>query len=188
MKNHGTYAFIAMLLCTAGSASAQTAVPCPNSVPQTITAAPPSVDAADFNAASLAAQQPGLHYSGSNKQFLYTFKWRSPECCKIMSATLTVKMHSNEPGSGRTASDSGNDRIAIVAHGGHGAGIPGYGDWVYTSPTFPQNQAASRVWNLTGAALASLNANNTLSFVVEDDTSVDSATLVLNRCCINKPG
>lgn len=156
---------------------------CPHPTYETLTASGSSVVNADFSAAALAAPRAGLNDSQPNKMFLYSFVWKpSGKCCTIVGATLTVKMMSNQPGSSKTASDAGNDLIGITRNG---AGVPGYAGPVYTSFPFPANQATTKTYVLTGAELANLNADNRLSFNVEDDTRVTSATLSLARCCLN---
>jgi hypothetical protein len=46
------------------------------------------------------------------------------------------------------------------------------------------NQQTTRTFVVNAAGLAAMNANNRLSFAVQDDTRVLSADLRIDRCCI----
>jgi hypothetical protein len=100
---------------------------------------------------------------------------------------LTVKMKANQGGQAANSPDAGNDGIALMSGG---STVPPYSAGVYAGIPRPFNpgQLASVTWNLTGAALANINANNSLSFAVQDDTSVQSATLQLSGCCLTSGG
>jgi hypothetical protein len=187
---------LAIFALTAGSALAQRErIPadglhiqpaCPKPVVMTLTAGAPTVVNADFNAIQLGAPRAALNETNINRSFLYTFEWKRDErCCEITKAVLTVKMKSLGPGASKTASDAGNDGIAIMHNGSTVAPFtePVYGSW-----PFPVGQLATKQWNLTGAALANLNANRRLSIYVQDDTSVLSATLQLWGCCLTPQG
>jgi hypothetical protein len=176
------------LALLAGVASAQDSgrqMLCPKPTYVTLTASAPSVFNADFSSASLGAPRAWLNNTAINHTFLYSFLWKPPvgKCCSnIISATLTVQLKSNQPGSSKTAADAGNDIISIVRNG---AGVPGYGGPIYSSFPFPVNQPTTKTFVLTGAELANINTDNRLSFAVEDDTRVVSATLQLARCCLS---
>ncbi len=187
MKNSLFLGMLIGCVLAASAASAQDAsrpMLCPKPTYLTITAGAPSVFNADFSAAALAAPRAGLHNTLPNKMFLNTFQWKRPAgCCSdITSATLTVQMKANQGGSSKTASDAGNDLIGISRNG---VGVPGYAGPVYSSFPFAAGQTVTKTFVLTGAELANLNMDNRLSFTVEDDTQVVSATLQLSRCCLN---
>src|SRR5213079_1714432 len=95
-------------------------------------------------------------------------------------------MKSNGPGQSQNSADAGNDGIAIM-HAG--VVVAPYNEAVYSgiSRPFGVGQVAIKTWNLTGAALSNLNASGYLSFAVQDDTSVQSATLQLWGCCLTTP-
>lgn len=157
---------------------------CPKPIYMTLNANTPNLFQADFSPASFSAQRVGLNSTATNKFFLHTFQWKSAaRNCQITSAVLTVKMKSNNGGSSAAASDAGNDTISVVVNG---AGVPPFSERVYSAVNTPfsAGQAATKVWNLTGAALTAINANSRLSFSVQDDTMVQSATLVLRGCCL----
>ncbi|HEX9941917.1 MAG TPA: hypothetical protein VGG03_07875 [Thermoanaerobaculia bacterium] len=166
---------------TEPAAIALPAQPCPAPINMTLTATTPNVFNGDFAAAQLA-NQVGLNYSGSDKHFLHTFQWRPQHrCCQITKAVLTVRMKANQGGQSASSADAGNDGIAVIHLG---AVVPPYNERVYSNWPFSAGQPASKTWNLTGAALANINANNRLSIYVQDDTMVQSATLQLNGCCL----
>lgn len=162
---------------------------CPRPIALTLTATnPTSFIAADFAPVQLSApHMTGLGDTAIDKNFLYTFQWKRDEkCCQITRAVLTVKMKSNGPGQSQTSADAGNDGIAIMYAG---AAVAPYNEGVYSNVTKPfgVGQVAVKTWTLTGAALNNLNASGHLSFAVQDDTSVQSATLQLWGCCLTAP-
>jgi hypothetical protein len=157
--------------------------PCPRPIALNLSATAPNVVNADFNATQLGISRAWLNDPAINKGFLYTFQpIRDEKCCEITSAILTVKLRSNQAGQSKTSSDSGNDGIAIMFLG---STVPPFSEPVYGSWPFPVGQTATKTWNLTGAALAHLNATHRLSIWVQDDSAVLSATLQLSGCCLN---
>ena len=162
---------------------------CPRPIALTLTATnPTSFDPADFAQGQLnAPHMTGLGDTSINKNFLYTFKWKRDErCCQITKAVLTVKLRANQAGQAATSADAGNDGIAIMHLGNV---VPPYNESVYSNvpKPFPVGQPATKTWNLTGAALNNINAFNKLSFAVQDESRVDSATLQLWGCCLSTP-
>lgn len=156
-------------------------IPCPSPVSLTLNVGAPNQ--ADFSAASWALRV-GLNYTGINKHFLGTFTWQpKSKCCELSSAILTVKMQANSGGASATASDSGNDGLGVVLSGGTSSGIGGP---VYSNFPFPAGTQITKTYPITGSALAKLDSGGGLSFLVEDDTKVTSATLVIRGCCLNK--
>jgi hypothetical protein len=154
---------------------------CPAPIHLTLTAAnPPNIFAGDFPN-SLPTHGP-LNSPAINSSYFYTFQWPKPEhrCCQITSAVLTVHMKANQRGQSANSGDACNDDITVW---NNRAAVAPYNQRIYTCP-FPVGQLATTTWNLTGMALANINANNRLSFGVEDDTSVTSATLQLTGCCL----
>jgi hypothetical protein len=128
--------------------------------------------------------QTSLNYTEADKAYLHTFVWKHEQrCCQITGAVLTVKMKALQPGQSNTSSDAGNDNISIV-HGGQI--VQPYNERIYTgiNHPFPAGQLATKVWTLNAAALGILNSTGMLTFYVEDDTSVLSATLQLTGCCL----
>ena len=157
---------------------------CPNPIAVTLTARnPTSFDSADFTQGDInAPRMSGLGDPSHDKVFLYTFQWKRPNnCCQITRAVLTVVMKANLPGQSKTSSDAGNDRVAIVSQRNL---VPPYNDAVYSHWPFNVGQPATYTRVLNAAALNNINQFSRLSFVVEDDTQVVSATLQLWGCCL----
>ncbi len=161
-------------------------VPCPAPFSATIEATTPHIVAADFNAAQLANHQEALGYTVANKGYAHTFEWKpNAPCCQVTKATLVVKMKSIEGGTSATSSDAGNDIIAVLGSGG--VAIAPYHEPVYGPKfPFPAGTLVTKTWDIQGAALSKLNTAHTLSFYVQDDTTVLSATLQLTGCCLGK--
>jgi hypothetical protein len=160
---------------------------CPKPISLTLTAAKPlSFDPADFNSGQVSQlHATGLGDPGSDRNYLHTFRWKRPDrCCQITKAILTVKMKSNQRGITTTSSDAGNDGIAIMHN--HLVAAP-YNEAVYSgiNRPFPVGQPATKTWNLNAAVLSYINTTGNLSFAVQDDTTVVSATLQLWGCCLS---
>lgn len=159
---------------------------CPRAFTTTLNATTPYVFAGDFTPAMLAAPRSFLNDPSPNKSFLYTFRWASDQrCCEITSAVLTVRVKALQ--AAQTISDptSGNDGIAIM-HGG--SSVVNFNQHVYTAPYAPPFNAghtAVKTWPLSGQALNNLKANHRLSLYVQDDTTVQSATLQISGCCLS---
>ncbi len=164
--------------------------PCPDPMTVTLTAEQSNVVTADFNAAQLANYQGELGYNSPNKAYAHTFEWKpKTRCCQVTKAVLKVELKAIQRGASPKSADSGNDRIAIVSSGG--VSIPPFNEPVYDpNGTFPipAGTLATKIWSLQGSDLNKLNTAHTLSFFVQDDSSVLSATLVLTICCLDKIG
>lgn len=156
---------------------------CPKPIALTLTATTPNVYNADFTPGMLALPRAFLNDPAPNKAFLYTFQWKSEQrCCEITSAILTVKMKANQAGT-KDGSNAGNDGIAIV----HGNPVPPFSEPVHSPLPVPPGHVATKSWTLSGQALSNLKANHRLSFYVQDDTMVQSATLKIYGCCLTTP-
>ncbi|HZF08964.1 MAG TPA: hypothetical protein VFE33_09265 [Thermoanaerobaculia bacterium] len=154
---------------------------CPAPMDLTLRTTSLNVFKGDFVAGQLAGSV-GFNYGGTDKHFLYTFQWKpAHRCCQITKAVLTVNMQANQGGQSAHSSDAGNDAISIMHLG---TVVAPYSEAVYSHWPFQAGQQVTKVWNLQGAALANVNADNRLSFYVEDDTMVKSATLQLIGCCL----
>ena len=157
---------------------------CPSPLALTLNATAPNVFNADFTPGMLSAPRAFINDPKSDKSFLYTFQWRREQrCCEITSAVLTVKMRSNGPGASKTSPDAGNDGIAILVGG---VAAQPFSGPVYSSWPFGVGQTATKTWTLTGTALNNLKANGTVSLYVQDDTTVESATLQIYGCCLSE--
>jgi len=180
-------ALIAASLLAIGPVRAQEINPrassCPSPINITLNANTPSVLNADFLPGQLTTSQTALNFTGTDRHYVHTFQWKQEHCCcQITDALLTVQMKANQGGSA-TGSDAGNDDITLMA-----LGVVLLSERVYIHPpvNFPFNagQTATKTLHLSPAALVMMNANHRLSFDVEDDTSVTSATLQLTGCCL----
>lgn len=168
---------------------------CPRPIALTLTAGTPYVDKADFTPDQLKGNIAGLGNLVSNKSFLHTFQWKQDErCCEITRAVLTVKMKSNQPGYSLSDNQAGNDGIAIMhaqaavqpysqaVYGGFPGPVSGAPAVTYP---FPVGQPSVKTWTLTGQALQNLKTNRRLSIYVQDDTTIESATLQIWGCCLS---
>jgi len=195
-----TLPLTAAILLTAGSALAQEApqerprpvaseavalpgrAACPAPFSVTLNANTPYVLPSDLPRD--ANYQTSLGYTGADKSYFHTFVWKHEHrCCQITSAVLTVKMKALQPGQSNTSSDAGNDNITLW-HAGQV--VQPYNERIYNGlpHPFPAGQLATKTWTLNATALGILNSTGALTFGVEDDTSVTSATLQLTGCCL----
>lgn len=159
------------------------AMACPHPTYETLTASGSSLVNADFPAIALANMQP-IGGTAANKWTGYTFQWRPPACCAVTRAVLTVTLRAITAGTSNTTSDAGNDTLGVVSGG---ATLPGQGGFIRPNTPFAAGSQITKTFTLTGAQLATLNSNNRLSFLTQDDHAVLSATLRLERCCISAP-
>lgn len=154
---------------------------CPKTIALTLTANPPNVVPGDFSPAQLAAQV-GFNYTGPDKHVLYTFAWKTEyRCCQITRAVLTVKGKSNQGGQSYTSPNAGNDSIAIMH-----SGVSVQSQPIYSQSQFPFSAGTPFTTQviLNSAALNNLSISGTTSFLVQDDSDVQSATLQLWGCCL----
>ncbi|MDO8802620.1 hypothetical protein [Phenylobacterium sp.] len=154
---------------------------CPKPSYETIDLSTPTPINADFRPDMLAIARAGLNDAAPNKFFLHTFQWKPPQCCQILGATLTITLRANQAGTSAAGSDAGNDSMGVMSNG---VAFPGLNGAVYTAFPVAINQPTTRVYVMSAAALAAMNADNRLSFYVQDDTRVLSAKLQINRCCV----
>jgi hypothetical protein len=162
---------------------------CPKPITLTLTANPVSFYAGDFtqgpNSQLSSPHMNGLGQQTADRNFLHTFQWtKDQKCCQITRAVLTVKMKSILGGQTATSADAGNDGIAIMYQGNV---VAPYNEAVYSNvpKPFPAGTPATKQWVLNPAALNIINTYGRLSFAVQDDTSVVSATLQLTGCCLS---
>ena len=161
-------------------------VPCPAPFTTVIEATVPYIVATDFNASQLTNHQEALGFTGADKIYLHTFVWKPNSCCCIITkADLVVKMKSILGGASATSSDAGNDLIGIVGFGGVGL-VPSTRVYDGIATPFPAGTTVTKTFSISGSALNKLNTEHTLSIVVEDDTTVLSATLTVSGCCLKK--
>jgi hypothetical protein len=152
----------------------------------------PNVYKPDFPQVLFNGQTAGLNDLIANRPFLHTFEWKKDDrCCRITQARLTVKMKSNDHGT-PGGPNAANDGIYIVHNQ---LVVAPFSEAVYIPPpppSFPIGHPSFKQWTLlpsgsSAPALANLNAYRRLSFYVQDDTRVESATLQLWGCCLGGP-
>jgi hypothetical protein len=146
---------------------------------------PDNLDPAFWN----KLQNSQFNQTGIDQPFAYTFKfpaWTNSgkECCRCVDgATLTVKLKALQTGGVGTAS-SGNDGMSVgssLAPGPSHTVVPGHYIW-------PNGATAGQIETLTFQIPCKYLTNGHLSFTVQDDTAVLSATLSLTRCCLTDEG
>jgi hypothetical protein len=144
-----------------------------------------SFDPADFTPGQVSApHMTGLGDPSVDKNYLNTFViWKKDKrCCQITKARLIVNMKANSTCQSHTGHDAGNDSINIM-HAG--LTVPTYADYIYPGTgSCNVGQTATYTQNLNAAALAAINQSGELSFAVQDDTQVVSATLEVWGCCL----
>ncbi|HXH41879.1 MAG TPA: hypothetical protein VNN08_24865 [Thermoanaerobaculia bacterium] len=192
LKNSLTASIVLASLLVAGSAVAQNLVagppvPCPHPVSLTLNGpsrppTPPAPDPLDF-APTLTAAVTGSQWNQTavNKSFGHTFHFPATtvnECCLMTKGTLQVKVKCLQTG-GANSSTSGNDDIELVQHG---APVSGFSKRVWPQPAGCVAGAVTTV-TFNNIPVAVLSTGR-VSFFVEDDTAVISATLILNGCCL----
>lgn len=188
MKHHLSTALCLAALTVASPVFGQAAKPkprpmlCPDPQYQTIAPASATPVQNQFTPAVWAVARANLNEPMSNKMFLHTFQWKDEGCCQVMAATVTIRMKSIEAASSRTASDAGNDSFGLW---NAGAGLAGSGGFIWPVGT-PAGTVTTKTIVLTPAMLASINSNNMLSVAVQDDTTVLSVQVQLDRCCLKK--
>lgn len=158
---------------------------CPRSQQQAInlTAQAPSTatpNLADFPASSCSAGwEPNFGGTTSDKCFRHTFTWKAPRPeCRCLSGELTIQYKALAGGSAGSSS-SANDTVGIYSGG---SGVPGTNQSLYVGAV-KKGQTGTKTIPLTCDMLK----NNSLSFLVQDDTSVTSATLHVFYCCAPCP-
>jgi hypothetical protein len=161
-----------------GMSQPEQSVPCPHPYSQTQNATnPANRDSTDFNGWNYSWAS-GLGDPSHNVVFGYTFKLNIPSdrlCCEITKAVLTLRLkcHGDIPE---------NDTWAII-HNGHGVvGAGGSIGW----PRFCDRQTKTVSYVASSAVLNMMNQGHRLSFSVQDDTTVLSATLTTSGCCVLK--
>jgi hypothetical protein len=164
-----------------GSAMEVTRLPCNN--PTTLTVNSPTSGPAHFSTLDFTpSQQAGIgspifHQMTNNKQFAYTFEFKTPGgCCEIGAATLTVYYRAIQGGSSATAADAGNDAGGPIRHG---VGVGG--GHIYTQFPFVAGSQKTVSYSIPAGWIAS----GRVSFNAEDDTAVDHATLTAQMCCVH---
>lgn len=136
--------------------------------------------AADFPTTPAVVLEPNFAGITTNRHFRHTFTLPPPsekECCQCVEGknTLTLQYRALQGGAAGSSS-SANDGVAIYSNFSALSSLPLYVGNVTTG------QLGTKTIRLKCNWLA----NNRLSFAVQDDTSVISATLDVDFCCVRK--
>lgn len=179
-------AFFLTTMLTSNGALGQTgAQQCPNprqiNLTQSSGAATP--DMADFpKGLCPGGIEPNFGGTKADRCFIHTFSFPPPRelCCQCIEGkgnTLTLKLKVLVGGPAGS-STSANDQFAIYSNGSVVAGT--------SQPLYSGAVITGKVVTKTIQLKCSWLNNNRLSFLTQDDTSVLSATLNLNTCCVKK--
>jgi hypothetical protein len=173
--------FLAITFTTRGTfGQTGTTAQCPVPRHVTLTASTPSANMADFPANCSTGYEQNLGGTTPNKCYIHTFDLpiSSDLCCQCIDSKknfLTIRYKALQGGPVNSAS-SWNDTVAIYPGALSAAKLYPQGSAVATG------QTGTKTIPITCAMLA----HNRLSFLVQDDTAVTSATLDLDLCCVKK--
>src|SRR6185295_17872409 len=141
-----------------------------------------TVVAADFSTVPVALE-PSFGGLSINRHFRHTFTFPAANelCgqCVEGKNTLTLRYKALQGGPAGS-STSANDTMSIASNG---VGVPGTSQSLYSG-----NVTTGQVGTKTIKLECKWLTDNRLSFAVQDDTSVTSATLDVDFCCASKPG
>lgn len=164
-------------------------VPCPDPQTITLTASAPSaavVDPSQFP----PPQNPEPSFGGTtpNRVFQHTFQFKLPQnkCCQCTGVTLTLKLKALQDALDprHTAANASNDKWYIYKDGKLCGSSYG---WVYDSPV-SQGTVITKTIQIPCECLVLSDGAGKLTFVVQDDTSVQSATMTVKGCCVKGQG
>jgi hypothetical protein len=168
-------------------------VPCPDPQTITLTASAPSaavVDTSQLPASLVSPPNAEPNFGGAtpNRVFRHTFQFNLPpnKCCQCTGVTLTLKLKALQdaldPNHG--AANASNDKWYIYKNGKPCGSSYG---WVYDRPV-RQGTVISKTIEIPCDCLAVSGGVGKLTFVVQDDTSVQSATMTVKGCCVKGQG
>jgi hypothetical protein len=149
--------------------------PCAHPITQTFSISQPqavSPNLADFPTKCSNGWQTKFGQGGADKCLRHTFTWKLKPGCQVLSGKLTIVYKANYAG----PQYANNDTVAIYSNG---TAVPGTSQNLY-SGTVIVGQQKTKMISLTAAMLSSGH----LSFLVQDDTTVVSATLQTTQCCL----
>jgi len=169
-------------------------VPCPDPITHTETVSAPSpavVDPSQLPPSFVSPPNAEPNFGGTmpNRLFRHTFQFKLPnrKCCQCTDVTLTLKLKALKPGTNHQSSDAGNDTWYIFKNGKH-CGTPANANFVYDMPpSFNAGHAVTKTIKVPCGCLAVSGNTAKLTFAVQDDTSVEAATLNVRGCCLKKP-
>lgn len=163
--------------------------PCPDPQTITLTASAPSpavVDPSQLPASlvNLPNAEPNFGGGTPNRVFLHTFQFKLPEkkCCQCTGVTLTLKLQALQDALDPTHNtpNASNDKWYIYKNGQ----ICGSSDgWVYDQPVKAGTEITKTI-QVPCNCIAVSGGVGKLTFVIQDDTSVKSATVSVKGCCV----
>ena len=168
----------------------EVALPCPKPVPIVMSRPLPSPPAPIPNQTNPFLSDfftprplPPAQYNGTvaDRQLWDTFTWKLPSrCCQFLRGTLTIVYKPLKGGHGDQspqAGDAGNDKLRIYSNGTQLLAVLLYP---------PVNFNSGGPWQTKTIPITpNMIPNNRLSFIVEDDTAVQSAKIDLYYCCLD---
>lgn len=151
--------------------------------PINLTASAPSAatpNLADFPTSSCSAGwEPKFGGTTPDRCFRHTFTWKAPRPeCRCLSGELTIQYKALQNGPSDSSS-SANDKVYIYSGGSSVAGT--------AQPLYAGAVTSGQTGTKTIRLTCDMLKNNSLSFLVQDDTSVTSATLHVVYCCLSCP-
>ena len=168
-------------------------VPCPDPQIINLSASAPSaafIDSTQFPPPS--NPEPNFGGTTSNRVFQHTFQFKLPEnkCCQCTGVTLTLKLKAlqdafdppNTPP--HSTSNASNDKWYIYKDGKLCGSTDG---WVYDNPV-SQGTVITKTIRVPCECVAYSGGVGKLTFVIQDDTSVLSATMNARGCCVKRQG
>jgi len=128
--------------------------------------------------------EPNFGGATPNRVFRHTFQFKLPKnkCCQCTSVTLTLKLKALQDALdiNHSAANASNDKWYIYTNGSICAS-----GFVYDQPV-PQGTVISKTIKIPCKCLAVSGGYGKLTFVVQDDTSVQSATMTVKGCCVKQ--
>jgi hypothetical protein len=173
--------FLAAAFATAGTlGQTGNTTQCPTPRHFNLTASTPSANMADFPSNCSAGYEQNLGGTTINRCYIHTFDLPVPSelCCQCVESKknyLTIRYKALQGGAVNSSS-SWNDSVAIYPGG------------LSAMKLYPQGSAVAtgQTGTKTIPITCAMMAHNRLSFLVQDDTSVTSATLDVDLCCVKK--
>lgn len=134
---------------------------------------------ADFPASCGFGWEPNFGGTKLDTCFRHTFTWKAPSPeCRCLSGELTLQYKAIKGGPAGSAS-AADDVMYIYSGGSFVAGT--------NQPLFAGAVKTGQTGTKTISISCDKLKNNSLSFLVQDDTSVTSATLRIAYCCTPCP-
>lgn len=121
--------------------------------------------------------EPNFNGTTPNRHVRHTFQWQGCKecCCEVQKAKLVVTVKALQNGQSHQSPDAGNDSISLWKNGS-------VLYWQYLWPN--TGVSAGTTTTLTIPIAPSWLNGYRLSFLVQDDTAVLNAKLVVTGCCV----